>query len=518
MGGLLVGLDCGTGSAKAVVVDEEGKILAQSHQEYPLYHDYPGHSEHDAEGYWNVSCQLLSQVTSGLGSRRGDIRAIALSSALPSLVVVDDAGTPVARGMNLLDRRAVDEVALVKDLVGSERLLQVTANRVEDHPSLVNLLWLKRHRPEVYRRAAAALTIDGFLVRKLTGSSVVNFSAGAFYGVAYDIRKGAFQDDILELLGLDREKLPEVVEPTVIVGEVGRESAAVTGLPVGTPVLGGQVDCNAAWVAGGAVEPGDMQLNLGTSGVLGVVHTQESFLSSEVGSLMVNIPYTTSPRDVYSAVAVTATGGQTLRYLRDVIGSVELEVQRVLGLSAFDLLTMQAAGVPPGSEGLLVLPYLMGERAPLWDEVARGVIFGLSLHHTRGHLVRATMEGVGFALRMSFEMLRRGNLAMHEPLVFNEGGAKSVLWRRIVTDILKIPSVVLESGTGAPFGDAILAGVGIGLFRDFNVAKQFARLVDEIEPDPVTAARYDEYFDLFQSIYESVQEKYWTLHRLMGAP
>ncbi len=185
------------------------------------------------------------------------------------------------------------------------------------------------------------------------------------------------------------------------------------------------MDCNAGWIAGGAVSPGDMQLNLGTCGVLGVVHQSMDYLSNPDGLRMVNIPYTTSPADTFSAVAVTTTGGQALRYLRDTFGNVEVDVERLLKVSSYDLLTLQARDVPPGSEGLLVLPYLMGERSPIWDSAARGVVFGLSLHHGRGHLVRAFMEGVAYALFDSYSVLRRTGLQASHPLIFNEGGPRA---------------------------------------------------------------------------------------------
>ncbi len=511
----LLGIDFGTGGAKACLIDDEGAVLGYAYREYTILHPKPGWSEHDPETYWRVTCEMIGQILQETSCPPQEIAGIAVSSALPSMVLVDRQGLPLAPALNLMDRRAVDEVAAIRDLVGESVIEEVSANRIEDHPSLVNLFWFARHRPDVYSSIHSALTIDGFIVSRLTGRCTLNRSGAVFYGVAFDIRKGDFRPELLELLGIDREILPSLCDCTEVVGSTTAEAASATGLAVGTAVVGGQVDCNAGWIAGGAVSPGDMQLNLGTCGVLGVVHQSMDYLSNPDGLRMVNIPYTTSPADTFSAVAVTTTGGQALRYLRDTFGNVEVDVERLLKVSSYDLLTLQARDVPPGSEGLLVLPYLMGERSPIWDSAARGVVFGLSLHHGRGHLVRAFMEGVAYALFHSYSVLRRTGLQASHPLIFNEGGAKSEVWRRIVTDVFGIPTARLQGSAGAPLGDAILAGVGVDVFDDFSVARQWARYGEHLEPDERNHHRYLEYFQVYQDLYGNVSRSFQDLQALL---
>ena len=515
MASKLLGIDFGTGGAKACLIDDQGGVLAYAYREYQLFHPRPGWSEHDAETYWTVTCQLIQQVLRETHCPPGDISGIGLSSALPSMVMVDRQGMPVAPALNLMDRRAIEEVAWVRDTVGEAILEQVTANRVEDHPTIPNLLWFKAHRPDVYGQVHKALTIDGFVTSRLTGQYTLNRSGAVFYGVAFDIRHGEFRDDILAQVGIDPRILPTLCDCTDIVGSVTSDAASATGLAAGTPVVGGQVDCNAGWIAGGAVAPGDMQLNLGTSGVLGVVHQSMDYLSHPDGLRMVNIPYTTSPKDTFSAVAVTTTGGQALRYLRDTFSNVERDVERLLKVSSYDLITLQAKDVPPGSEGLIVLPYLMGERSPLWDASARGVIFGLSLHHTRGHIFRAVMEGVAFALYSSYSVLQRTGVQGTYPLIFNEGGSRSEVWRRIITDVLGIPTAMLQGRGGAALGDAILAGVGVGVFQDFSIAKQGAVYGEHLEPVAKNHERYMEYFEVYQGVYSDLQSRFQDLQALL---
>jgi ribulokinase len=510
----LIGIDFGTGGAKACIIEDQGRMLGYAYREYSIAHPRPGWSEHDPEAYWTSACETVKQALQMSGVPADRVGGVAVSSALPSLVLVDAAGHPLMPALNLMDRRATEEVRLIRDMVGEREIELVTANRIEDHPSLVNLVWCRRHRPEVYQSISKALTVDGFVASRLTGNATLNRSAAVFYGVAFDIRAGGFRQDILETLEIDPQLLPQLCDCTDVIGTVTSRAAEATGLHPGTPVIGGQVDCNAGWIAGGAVEPGDMQLNLGTCGVLGVVHQDLDYLSHPDGLRMVNIPYTTSPADTFSAVAVTTTGGQTLRYLRDTIGHAESEVERTLGVSSYDLLTLQARDVSPGSDGLIVLPYLMGERSPVWDSTARGVIFGLSLHHSRGHLIRAFMEGVAYALYSSYSVLQRTGVKGNYPLIFNEGGAKSEVWRRIITDVFGIPTAKLQGQGGAPFGDALLAGVAVGIFEDFAIAKQLARYGDHLEPDPARHQLYGEYFEIFRDVYTNLERSFQALHTL----
>lgn len=510
----LLGIDYGTGGAKACLIDEQGTVLSYAYREYKIFHPQPGWSEHDAENYWQVTCELTAQVLREANCKGSEVAGIALSSALPCLVLVDRHCDPVTPALNLMDRRAINEVDQVRDIIGESAIEELTANRIEDHPSLVNLLWFKNHQPAIFERAHKALTVDGFIAARLTHRFTVNRSAAVFYGVAFDIRQGEFRQDYLNKIGINPELLPELCDCSETIGGVSDEAANQSGLAAGIPVVGGQVDCNAGWIAGGATQPGDMQLNLGTCGVLGVVHQNMEYLAHPDGLQMVNIPYTTSPTNTFSAVAVTTTGGQALRYLRDTFGSVEMDTERLLNVSAYDLITLQAKDVPPGSEGLIVLPYFMGERSPLWDASARGVVFGLSLHHTRGHIFRAFMEGVAYALQYSYSVLMKTGLTPTYPLIFNEGGSQSAVWRRIITDVLGIPTARLEGTGGAPLGDAILAGVSVGVFEDFSVARQWARYTDQLEPIAQNHERYLEYFEIYKNIYAHLQSDFQHLHAL----
>ena len=512
MANFLLGIDFGTGGAKAAVIDDQGTDLGNAFEEYPFVQPQAGWSEHDASNYWPVACRIISKAILESGVDPKSICGIGLSSALPSLVMVDWDHNPVNNAYNLMDRRATSEVEWLKKTIGEDRIFENSAYRVEDHPNIVNLMWEKNNRPDDYARIWKALTIDGFIALQLTGVASVNYSAAAFFGVSFNLRKRTFDSGMMDEIGIRMEMMPDLFECTDVIGEVSRAAAEATGLAAGTPVAAGQVDCNASWIGAGATEPGDMQSNLGTVGNLGVIYKDIEFAFSDIGKLLMNFPYTT--KDTFVTSPTTLTGGQTVRYVRDAPGEAERAEEERTGVSAYDLLNLQAEKAPAGSDGLVALPYLMGERSPLWNANARACIFGLSLNHTKGHLVRALMEGVAFAMYQNYRLILDAGIKTNLPLILNEGGAVSRLWRGIITDVFGIPTAMVKRRTGAPFGDAVLAGVATGVFKDFSVTKQWAEYVDHLEPNPDNHRLYADYFALYKNLYEHLKDDYEVLARL----
>ena len=508
----LLGLDYGTGGAKAALVNaEDGSVTGYAFEEYPILTPKPSWSEHDAFRYWEVACRLIQKILSETRIAPSEIRGVAVSSALPSLVMVDRAGQPLTNAYNLMDKRAVEIVQHLKEKIGEDRVFEISKNRLDDHPSIVNLLWEKKNRPEVFSKIDKALTIDGFVTLKLTGVTSGHYSGAAFYGVAYDLLKRSFNHQLLEEIGIDSKLFPNLYTCDEIVGEVTSSAASETGLAAGTPVAAGQVDCNAGWVGAGAISDGDIQMNLGTCGNFGIIHSQPVFHDS-----MIAFNYTTDSKaePVFITVPTTTTGGQLIRYMRDQFFKAETEREKGTGVDIYDLINQEAAVTPSSAEGLIVLPYLMGERTPIWDVNARGTVFGLSLNHTRGHLIRAMMESVAYALYDSFQLITATGQKISTPIVLNEGGAKSILWRQIITDVFNVPTVLVKRRTGAPYGDALQAGVATGVFKDFSVSKGWTEYVDLLEPDAANHALYMEYFKLYKSLYQHVKEDFKELARL----
>jgi xylulokinase len=518
MADFLLGLDYGTGGAKACVINPAGEVLGSAFEEYPFFHEKPGWSEHDAVLYWTIACRMIQDCIAQARINPAEIRGIAVSSALPSMVMVDRDHNPIHRAYNLMDRRAIKEVAWLKENIGEARIQKLTGNRIEDHPSLVNLLWEKNNRPDSFKRIFKALTIDGFITLKLTGKAVANYGAAPFYGVAYDLVNECFDDQMLAEIDIDPGLIPDLGRCEEIIGEVTSAAAADTGLVPGIPVVVGQVDFNASCIAAGVTEEGDIMSNLGTVGNFGVIHKSKAFNFSPVGLAMINLAFTIDSANTYITIPSTTTGGQSIRYLRDNFSQYEIETERALGVSSYDLLNLQAQKIPVGSDGLIILPFLMGERTPIWDPVARGVIFGLSLNHTKGHVIRAMMEAVAYALYDSYRLIIESGLTINYPVIFHEGGTVSNLWRQIITDVFNVPTVLVTRRTGAPMGDAILAGVATGIFNDFSVAKAWAEYSVPVEPIPENHERYMEYFALYKQIYEHVKDDFKTLAQLRDRP
>lgn len=502
----LLGIDYGTGGAKCTIIDTQGQELAYAFEEYPILTEHPGWSEHNAPNYWAVACRIIRKAIAEAKIDPAGIKGIAASSALPSIVMVDEKGTPVANAYNLMDRRATRQVEWLKNNIGEQLIFEISKNKLEDHPVIVNLMWEKDNRPEVFAKIHKVLTIDGFINFKLTGKYTCHYSGAAFYGVAYNLLGKKFDTEILAKTGVPASFFPELYRCEDIVGEVSPEAALSTGLAAGIPVAAGQVDCNAGWMGAGMTEEGNIQMNLGTCGNFGILTKDTNFPDT-----MINFNYTIDSENTYIIVPTTTTGGQLIRYMRDNFYKKELALEKEYGYDTFDLINKEAESVPAGAEGLIVLPFLMGERTPIWDVNARGTIFGLSLNHTRGHVVRAMMESVAFALYDSFKIIQESGKKITPPIVLNEGGAKSVLWRRIITDVFNVPTVLVKRRTGAPFGDAILAGVATGIFSDFSVAKQWTEYVDLMEPNAATHQLYMEYFDLYKSVYNHLKDDFKKL-------
>jgi len=502
----LLGIDFGTGGSKACLTDSQLNPMAYAFREYPILTERADWSEHEPEDYWRTACENVRECVRKAGVHPRDIAAVAVSAAMPSMVLTGEDGRAVGRAFNLMDRRAKAEAREVLDRIGPEKYFAITANRLEDHPSIVNLLWIKRNEPERYRRIRRVHSIDGYITHRLTGVHNVNRSNAMFFG-AFDMKANAFDRNLIESLGLTFDVFPPVTDCQAIIGQVLPEVSEEIGFAPGTLVLSGQTDCNAGWLGAGATRPGDIQMNLGTCGNFGVVMDSMDFLPS-----MINFPYTTP--GAYIAVPTTTTGGVLMRYLRDNFSQLERATEALTGLDAYDMLNLEAEKVRPGSDGLVVLPYLMGERTPIWDANAKGVIFGLSLRHTKGHLVRAMMESVAYALYHSFEVLSPSVPKINWPLVLNEGGAKSRLWRRIITDVFNLPTVLVSNRAGAPYGDCLLAGVGAGLIDGFDVAKEKVTYVEPMEPDPAAHAIYMEYFDLYKGLYRSLKDQFTLLAQI----
>ncbi|MBI5091379.1 MAG: FGGY-family carbohydrate kinase [Candidatus Hydrogenedentes bacterium] len=513
MARFLVGCDVGTGGTKAAVIDTEGNVLGTHYVEYPLITSknagdkYPGaKAEHDPEWYWNAVADTIRASVAQSKVNPRDIKGVSISALSPSCICVDKNLRPLANGHIWMDRRATAECDWLKKNIGDERVFKLSANPIDPYYATAKLMWEKNNRPDLYKQTYKLQTAADYPCMKLTGKAVTDFSNASLIGIAFDIVNRRWDKTLLEEIGLDPDKFPEPYPCDEVIGEVTPEAAARTGLAPGTPVVAGTVDCNAAWVAGGAVDAGSTQLVMGTAGVLGVVHETPTFTKD-----MITIVHTADSCTKYTTLAALVSCGALIRYFRDNFAQLEMTAQRMSGVNAYDLINAEAKDVPPGSNGLIVLPYFMGERTPIWDTHARGVVFGLSLDHGRGHLVRALMEGAAYGLLHNFELMRASGVKMNLPMVLSEGGATSPMWRQIISDVLNIECVFATSSKGAPVGNAVAAGVGVGIFKNYDVVRDWVSYGPKTIPDPETNARYRKLYAIYRDLYPAVKDQFVRL-------
>ncbi len=504
----LVGSDVGTGGTKSVVIDSNGNVLGKHFIEYPLITNELGYVEHDPQWYWNAVADTISKAITDSKVNPKNIKGVSISALSPACILVDKDLQPLQLAHIWMDRRATKQCEWLKQSIGEDRVFNLTANIIDSYYAITKLMWERDNRPDLYKRTYKLQTAADYPVMKLTGKAITDYSNACLIGIAYDIRKKVWDEKLLKEIDIDICKLPDLYPCEKVIGYVTKQAAERTGLAAGTPVVAGTVDCNAAWVATGAVEDGDASIVMGTAGIIGIVHKKDSFTKG-----MITICHTANSKDTYTTLSAQLCGG-LYRYYRDNLAMAEKNAERDTGIDAYELMDALAAKIKPGCEGLLVLPYFQGERTPIWDPYVRGMIFGLSFNHTRGHIIRAIMEGTGYSFRYNYNLIKNSGIKINLPFVMSEGGAKSKLWRQIVCDMLEIPAVYMKNTSGAPFGNAVLAGVGTGIFKDFSIVKKWTEVADKTEPITSNTEIYKKYYDIFVELYRRNKDVYVELAKI----
>ena len=506
MANYFVGTDVGTTGTKSCVMDEQGKVIGSHYIEYKLYTPRPGWAEHNPEDYWNATADTIKAAVARARIDAGEIRGVSISALAPGCILVDRNLRPLQNSHIWMDRRGVKQSRWMKEHIGDDRVFEVSGNPIDPYYGMIKLMWERDNRPELYGQAYKLQTAADYPVMKLTGRVVTDYSNAALIGVAFDIRKKKWDADLLEKMGIDPGILPEAFPCESIIGEVTGEAAERTGLKKGTPVLAGGVDAPMAYVANGALEDGDWALTMGTAGCMGVVHNHPNFARN-----LIECPHSANSTRSYTSVGATIAFGSCTRYFRDEYAQYEKAICRDLDLNVYDMMNLEAASVPVGSDGLIVLPYFSGERTPIWNPNARALIFGMSLKHTRYHFLRALMEGAALALYDNYMFMKEAGIKMNEPIAVGEGGAKSNLWRQIIADVFGVPVAYQEEQKGAPEGNAICVGVASGVFPDYSVAKQWVNFTAINEPNMKNHEIYMELFEIYQNLYKGVKDQYDVL-------
>jgi len=498
--GHLLGIDAGTTSLKAGVFDADGTTLAVAGEEYRLLTPAADRAEIDPDRYWQALVHAAARAIELAGVRSADIDAIAVSSQGETVTAVAADGAPLGPAIVWLDNRAraeADELARRFDATAV-----YAATGVPDvNPTWTasKLLWLKRHEPERFADAARFLLVEDLLLHRLTGRFVTEGGVQCTT-LLYDIRTHRWWEPMLDVLGLDPGRLPEIAAPGEVVGTLRPEAAEALGLRRDVRVVAAGMDQGAGAVGVGNVAPGVMSES--TGGAL----TLQATVGRPDGDRTRQTPvYVHSAPGRYLYCPVCPTGGMALTWFRDRFGDAEVSRAAAEDRSAYDLLTDLAATVPPGSEGLTMLPHLMGAFSPEYEPRARGVWFGFTLAHGKPHFVRAILEAVAYMLRRNLEMLADAGATADE-VHSHGGGARSDLWCRIKADVVGMPVVTLEGDDAAIRGGAMLAGVATGAFADLEEA--CAAMVtprSRYLPDPVAQAIYEIGYRRYRELFDALR-------------
>lgn len=498
--GLLLGLDVGTTSVKAGLFDPSGACLGVAGEEYRLDHPAPDRAELDAETWWRAAQTAIRRVIADAGAGRDDVDALAVSSQGETVVPVDDAGRPLAPAMVWLDNRAAVEAGELAAAFDNARVYEMTGIPavVPTWPAC-KILWWRRHEPEVFASADRFLLVEDLLLHRLTGRFATEGGVQCT-SLLYDIREHRWWDEMLGAVGIDDSRLPELVRPGEVVGTLSRSAAEAVGLSTRVRVVAGGMDQCAGAVGVGNTSPG--MISESTGGALTLQASVAHLGGDPAGRAPV---YVHSAPDAYLYCPVCPTGGMALTWFRDQFGSEEVARAAREGGSAYDLLTALAADVPPGSDGLLMLPHLMGAFSPEYVPSARGVFYGFTLHHGKGHFTRAVLEAVAFMLRRNLELLA-GAGAVAPEIRSHGGGARSDLWNQVKADVCGLPVVTLEGDDAAVRGDAMLAGVAAGAYPDLAAAgRALVATKRRYDPDPAAHAAYDEAYARYITLFDALR-------------
>jgi xylulokinase len=505
---LLLGVDVGTYETKGVLVTPAGEVRAMAVRPHKLLFPRAGWAEHDPEEtWWGDVVFVIQELLKTDGVTSEQVAGVGISAIGPDVLPIDEDLNPLRMGILYgIDTRAVDEIAEMNAQHGAENIFQSCANMLSSQAVGPKMKWIAKHEPEIYRKARWFVDATTFIVARLTGRVVVDhFSAGNFHPI-YDPWKHEWNPVMCEGV-VEIERLPELAWSHEVVGEITPKAAEITGLLAGTPVTTGTIDAAAEALSVGVVEPGEMMLMYGSTIFIIQVTDNDQAKEERLWASPYLFPGT------WCLLAGMATSGALTRWFRDQLAPDLVLAEEAGGELAYSVLAQEAANEAPGSAGLIVLPYFSGERTPINDPLAKGVIFGLSLTHTRAQMFRATLEGMGHGIRQHVDLFTSIG-AKPKAIRAVGGGTKNTAWLQAVSDISGVPQEVAPIVVGASYGDAFLAGMGVGLVKDAADIRNWQGQGSTIQPNPELRSVYDPLHAVYTGLYDSTKEHMHTVSRL----
>ena len=492
----LLAHDLGTSGNKATLYTTDGELVNSVVASYPTNYFNNNWAEQDAEDWWRAVCNSTTQILRGLNNQ--DVAAVSFSGQMMGCLCVDRRGVPLRKAIIWADQRAEREVDTLRERLDEREFYRITGNRLSPSYGLAKLLWVKNNEPETYRQTHKMLHAKDYIVFKLTGRFVTDYSDASGTNL-FDLNTFEWSENILAASGIAREKLPELRPSTFVAGEVGAAVAEQTGLAKGTPVVCGGGDGVCAGVGAGSVKEGVAYNYIGSSSWIALT-TKQPVYDPEMRTFNFAhiIPGYISPCGTMQAA------GSSYSWLKTQLCQMETEIAKQQGVSPYDLINRQIAASSPGANGLLYLPYLLGERSPRWDSSAKGAFIGLKMEHRRADLYRAVLEGITLNLALILEVFKQ-HVPIREMIVIG-GGAQGEVWRQIMADAYRLNILkphYLEEATS--MGAAITGGVGAGVFQNFDVIDRFLKIETTQMPIDANVRVYEKLLPIFDASYHALK-------------
>ena len=504
----LLGIDIGTSSTKTILFDTDGAAVASAVGEYPMYQPKNGWAEQEADDWWNATKASIGEVMAKSKINPRDIAGIGLSGQMHGLVMLDGDSRPLRRSIIWCDQRTALECEQITSLVGAEKLIEITANPALTGFTASKIMWVKNNEPEIYAKCRKILLPKDYIRFKLTGEFATEVSDASGMQLL-DVPNRRWSDYVADKLGIDIDMLGKVYESPEITGTLTKEAAESCGLCEGIPVVGGAGDQAASAVGNGIVKPGAVSATIGTSGV--VFAHLENLAIDKLGRAHT---FCHAVPGAWHVMGVTQGAGLSYKWFRDNFMTSEKYTAEQLGFDPNTLIDEIAETSPPGANGLVYLPYLMGERTPHLDADCRGVFFGLSAMHQKKDMLRAVLEGVVFSLADCLGIIRE--MGTNPGFVYAAGGgANSRLWRQMMADIMGIEIAVNTSTESGALGVAILAGVGTGVYGSVEEAcNDIIKAKSSQLPDEKNRALYAKLYELYGGLYTSLKQDFAKLAKI----
>jgi xylulokinase len=510
----LLGIDLGAQSAKVALVSPQGNIKGLGQFSYEIQHPYPTWAEEDPEVWWQAFLKGLDGAFQGVPIKKSEIVGIGISNMCPSLVAMDKEGNPLRPAILFLDRRSVSQSEQVIGRLGLEEIFQRAGNRIAPGTfSVTSMLWIKENEPEIYRKAYALGHANTFLASRLTESFGMDWTNASFTGIFDTGGRRDWNYDMVKELGLSRDKLPTVLSSPTLIGRLSSEASGVTGLPSGIPVAIGGADTACAAFGCGITELGQAFETSGTSDVISVCCDQPRFDIRLMNRCHV-VP------DRWLLMGAMVAPGAAYQWFREQFCPHEKQVSQRSNIRAYELMDLEAEKSAPGANGIIFLPYLAGERSPIWDPYARGLFFGFSLSSTRGDFIRAILEGTAYGLRQNVDIVETDLGFSISGFQTVGGGARSGIWNQIKADVMDKGVRPMSVRETAVLGAAMLGGIVAGVYKDYKDAvKQAAASPSQAyKPNPQLYPLYTSLFEVYKGLYLDVRERFRQLHQALETP